>query len=507
MAQMEGITTFGQVRREVYEEVDAVIIGSGAGGAVMANELAAAGKSVVVIEEGGYFTPDEFTQDAWQAMNMLYRDKGQRAMIGKSIIPTMQAACIGGSTVINSGICFRVPGKVLEDWTRDHGLVGISEESLAPSFDRVERIINVKPIDEEALGKNNTLFRDACKAMGIKSSVILKNEVGCKGCSACMFGCPAGAKQSMDISYVPLSIKHGARYYANCLAEEIITKKGEALGVKGHFIDPDDKKPKYGFEVRAKVTIVAAGAIGSPVILQKNKLANSSGMVGKNLLNHPGVGMLGLFEEEVNAWHGANQGYESEEYFGEGILLETFWAPPEALAVRFPAFGLEHKSYMARFKNAAGWGMMIKATSRGRVKAKKGWSPSISYSINEHDNAMIKKGSRKLIELFFAGGAYAVLPGIVGLPKEFTDPEQARLIEESSITCQHYNAIGNHPMGTCKMGEDKKRYVVDSNCETFDVKRLYVCDGSIFPDAPGVNPQLTIMALADHTARKIANDL
>ena len=181
-------------------DADAVVAGSGAGGAVAAHRLRKLGKAVVLIEEGSFWKPEQFTTDSWAAMRMLYRDNGMRAMTGKMIIPTMQACCVGGTTVINSAICFRLPDDILDEWVSREKLQRLSPAVLGPIFEEIERFLNISPEPEEVLGMNNKLMRKGCEVLGWSGERIFRNSKGCQGCGTCMSGCVAGAKWSMDRS-------------------------------------------------------------------------------------------------------------------------------------------------------------------------------------------------------------------------------------------------------------------------------------------------------------------
>ncbi|HUT54504.1 MAG TPA: GMC family oxidoreductase [bacterium] len=491
-----------------HERVDAdvVVVGTGAGGAVAAWRLRKAGKSVALIEEGSFIKPEQYTTDSWAAMRQLYRDNGMRAMVGTMIIPTMQARVVGGTTVVNSAICFRLPDDVLDGWVETEKLRGLTSAGLAPHFEEIERITNISPEPDEYLGMNNLLMRKACENIGWKGEPIARNSRGCKGCGVCMSGCVEGAKLSTDRSFVPLFLEAGGELYTDCRIEKIITENGRVVGVSGAMIEPrtltDSTKT---LEVRAKAVVISCGAMGTPVLLQKNDLANSSGMVGRNLCNHTATGMVGFFKERVCAWEGVNQGYCCDEFRKDGFIVEVAWAPPDVIGIRLPGFGIRHKDMMARLGDMALWGAMIRAKSTGRVMASsKGWSPTIIYNMNRRDARLMQIAMKATADLLFAGGAEYICPGINKVPSEIHDRRKTSLIMEANLKATDFSPIGNHPNGTCRMSEDQKRGVVNSYGETHDVKNLFIADASIFPNSPGVNPQVTIMALASHIADHIS---
>ena len=498
--------SFKDIKANEKIEADVVVVGTGAGGAACAHRLAQNGKSVVLIEEGIYIQPEEFTTDSWAAMSQMYRDNGMRAMVGTMIIPTMQARVVGGTTVINSAICFRLPDDVLDEWVRDEDLKGLTSDSLSLLFDDVEKITNISPEKDEFVGKHNLLMKKGCQAIGWEGEYIRRNSRGCTGCGVCMSGCVDGAKMSMDRSYVPLFLEKGGELYTDCRVENILTQSGKAIGVKGVFIDPATLQPSgKTLEVRAKKTVISCGAMGTPVLLKRNNLANSSGMVGRNLCNHIATGMVGFFEEEVNSWDGTNQGYCCVEFRKDGYVIEVAWAPPDVIGIRIPGIGMGQKDKMADLKNMVLWGALIRAKTTGRlIVSKKSWSPTIIYNMNKRDAYLMKIAMKSIADLLFAADAKYICPGINKVPSEIHDPVMTRLIMEANLKSTDFSPIGNHPNGTCRMSENKKRGVVNSYGETHDVKNLHIADASIFPNSPGVNPQETIMALATHIGEHIS---
>ena len=499
-----GIVQFADLKSDtVRETADFCIVGSGAAGAVLARELAEAGKNVVVLEEGGYWTGEEVPEDPAYALRLLFREAGFRVCMGRTFVPTMQASCVGGTTFVNSSICFRIPERILKEWAEDHGIEHLTPDALEPSYRRVESLANIKPVDPEILGTKNLLFQKGTQALGIEGKVFSRAERGCKGCSECMPACPTGAKQSMDRCYLPQAVERGARIYADCRAEELLVRKGQVFGVRGVFRDPVGKRPGGSIVVNAKAVVLAAGVMDSPVILLKNRVGNSSGWVGRNLVHHPGSALFGLFNETVNPWTGATQGFGSGEYLDRDIKLEVIWGPPAYLAVRLPGFGNELKAYLSLYKHAVAWDSMIRGVSRGRVKAGSGWDPRISYRIEQADVDKIVEGLRIVAEMLFAAGAHTVLPGIHGLPHTACSMSELDGLRPGRIRADQIVIVSNHAFGTCRMGVDPQASVVDLFCQSHDVKDLYVCDSSIFPSGTGVNPMEPIMVVADFMAQEL----
>ncbi len=499
---------FQDIKKDVKIEADLCVVGSGAAGAIIAKEIAETGRRVVLLEAGSYFRPPYYGHNIQEGMEKLYFQRGFRAMLGRrSSIVTMQGRAVGGTTVVNSAISFRLPEWIRTRWASEFGLK-FSNTVLDETYARVEKTLNIKPVDPDVQGRNNLLFKQGCDNLGIHSSPIYRNERNCKACGVCLVGCPEGAKLSMDLTYVPWGLKAGMDLYINCQAEKVILEKGEARGIRGRFLEPETDQPGPAIEVRSKLTMISAGVMASPIILLKSGVPNRSKMIGRNLLNHPGTGMLGQFKEVVNAWEGANQGYESSQWAKDGIVLETVWGPSSITSIRLPEFGEKNLAIMKKIKHITSFGAMIRATTTGRVIPTPGsYNPIIYYPINQHDVGLLQRALKYVAEVYFAAGAEAIYPMVYGLPEVITDAKQVKLFEEMKLKPTSVNLIGNHPMGTCRMGEDPGSSVVNSNCESHEVKNLFVCDASIFPTAPGVNPQLTIFAFADMTSQYLKKRL
>jgi len=241
----------------------------------------------------------------------------------------------------------------------------------------------------------------------------------------------------------------------------------------------------------------------SPVILLKNRIGNSSGWVGRNLVHHPGSAMFGLFPEAVNPWEGATQGWGSGEFLERDIKLEVIWGPPAYLAVRLPGFGHEFQKYLAGYKYAVAWDSMVRGASRGRLKVGSGWNPKILYNLLQEDVDKIVEGLRVVAQMLFEAGAHTVLPGIHGLPREARNMRDLEALQPGRIGADRVVIVSNHAFGTCRMGVDPAASVVNPFCESHDIKDLYVCDSSVFPSGTGVNPMEPIMVVADFTAQEL----
>jgi choline dehydrogenase-like flavoprotein len=479
--------------KDLVEEVDVCVIGSGAGGAIAAMRLAKAGRSVVVIEEGPYADVNDFHGDALTMTKKLYRAGGLVNSFGWPTILIPVGRCVGGTTVINSGTSFRTPPKVFQWWVDRFGLTNWSPDRLAKYFDEVEQLLEVAPAEEAVQSQSGRVFSRGAQTLGLTIEPITRNAPGCAGSGVCCFGCPTNAKKSMQLNAVPMAMQAGARVYAKCRAERIVTMRRHASEVRCRFIDPVSRAKGPELIVRAKAVVVACGTLFTPVLLKRSKLPNPSRALGKNLTLHPATKVFALMDEDVQGWKGIPQGFHSESLVEEGIKLEGIFLPPTFAAGTLLLTGREHREAMENYNKLAIFGMMVSDTSRGRVVRGIGGHAVPLYNINREDLPKYQRGITALANAFFAAGALKVFTGIHTLPV-VTKEEGAQAIAKLRLRNKDLDLQAFHPLGTCRMGADPREAVVDPNGRLYGLDNLFVADGSIFPTSLGVNPQETIMA-------------
>jgi choline dehydrogenase-like flavoprotein len=482
-------------------DADAVVVGSGAGGAPMAYHLAYAGMKVILLEEGNHHQPAAFNRDIWKAAEQMYRDKAAFFTIGAPPIPLPLGRTLGGTTVINSGTCFRLPEKVFNKWKREYGLSGFEYQELLPVFDYLEQYLNVTDTPFELMGAHNKLFYEGAKKIGLSPKPIKRNQRNCRGAGLCVFGCPNQAKLSMEQSFIPDASAQGALIITNARVEKILTQHKAATGVEGNFLNAE-RKPLGTFSIHAPVVILCCGAIFTPYLLLKNKLANSSGQVGKNLRIHPAAKVIAFFDEDIKSWQGVPQALYVDDYAQEGIMFEGFFLPPSFLSIALPASGHLLKAYMAQYNKMAGFGIMVTDTSHGRIRLGPADTPLVFYNLNEEDTRKFVKGIEIACRIFFEAGAKKILTPIHGMPP-FINIEQLKMLYARKIKPTDLELSAFHPLGTCRMGDNPKLSVVNASQETHDIKGLFIADASVFPSGLGVNPQISIMSFSIRTAQYI----
>ena len=491
-----------EVAGNVTEAADVCIVGSGAGGAVVARELAAAGLRVVILEEGGYFTSADFSGPPIERVQRFYRSGGATLALGRPTIPVPLGKCVGGTTVVNSGTCFRTPDRVLDAWRADEGVADADPAAMAPFFDEVERAIGVRPVPWEIIGRNAEVFDRGVRALGLGGRPLLRNIVACHGCGQCAFGCPSDAKQAMHLTYLPAACAAGARLYARCRVERVRIEDGRTLGVDAVLLDPARDAIVGRLTVDAPRVVVAAGAIHTPGLLARSGVRHPA--LGRNLRIHPAVGVAGYFREPLFAWRGTLQSYLVDALEGShGVMIEVTTPVPGVSAAALPGVGRALKEGLGRFPHAASAGLFVSDTGSGRVLRVPGGEPIMTYRLAPADARALCDGIALVAEIFFAAGAESVYTGVAGVP-ELRHPREAAALREGRFPPGALQPTGFHPMGTARMGGDPVRAVTDSWGAVRGVHGLHVADGSLFPTCVGVNPQVSIMAFATRIARRLA---
>ncbi len=483
-------------------ETDVCVIGTGAGGAPLAAELAAAGRKVLMLEEGGRFDLNDFKGDAVERTSKMYRDFGLTAAFGRPFVPIMTGRTIGGTTTVNSGTCFRLPEGVIEKWKTEYGLE-VSEEGLRPHFEKVEEMIHVMDVPEELLDPSSLIFRRGLEKMGLKGQPLKRNVKACEGSSLCCFGCPTDAKQSVQLNYIPKALENGAELYAHCRVDKIVHRAGSVTEIQAFGLDPFTGKKQASLKIRPKLTVVAAGALQTPLILQASGIGKQSKALGRNLALHPAGKALALFDQLVRGWQGVPQSFYCADYKKQGIMFEGAFMPPSINALSLLVRGREHKDLMDQFDHVASFGFLISDESRGRVVRAPNGDRLVFYSLNEADVKRFVDAVEVLCRVFFEAGAKKVYIPVHSMPVLSSPHEIAKL--QSGLKAKDLEVLSFHPLGTCRMGLDPKNSVVDSQAKVHGFDNLFISDGSIFPSSLGVNPQLTIMAfssrIADHICK------
>jgi choline dehydrogenase-like flavoprotein len=483
-------------------ECDVVVVGSGAGGGVISAELAEAGLSVVVLEEGDHHPTESFTSSTTGALRTLYREGGASVTVGRTPIGYAEGRCVGGGTVVNGGMAFRAPDRVLERWATVTGDRTLSGGRLDDSYARVERFLSVQPPDPGSVGRDQALLRLGAERLGWKVIDDQRNHVHCGGCNVCTWGCPTGAKQSTLVSYLPRAMTFGATVWSGCRVDRVLMTGKRAVGVEGHVVNGDGHGPSRTFEVRARRVVLSAGALQTPALLQRSGVRSPSGQIGFNLSVHPGAGVVAIFDELVEGWKGAHQSLQVREFEDDGIVLAGVNLPPSLVARSLPFDGDELGAAMSAYNNMVTAGVLVEDTSTGRVRALGAEGVLPTYRLNDLDSDRVTRSVLLLSEALLAAGAHTVhLPFAGRAPLH--DGDDLRRAQAIPVSATDITLLTVHLMGTARIGNDPLRAVCDPYGAVYDTVGLLVADASLFPAPVGVNPMLTIMALATRVAGRI----
>jgi choline dehydrogenase-like flavoprotein len=486
------------VPRGEGEEADVVIVGSGAGGAVAAATLAEAGLEVLVLEAGEHYERGTYPADRLDAIGSLYRGAGLTVAAGKPPIVVPVGRVVGGTTVVNSGTCFRAPEAVLDDWATRFG-VGWAG-ALDADFAEAEETLRVRPLDPATMGRNGQLAMAGAAAIGASGGPIARNAGTCDQCSSCPFGCPIDAKRGMHVSYLPRAVAAGARVRAGVEARRILVEDGRAVGVECR-VGSDDDWPDRPFSVRARRAVIAAGgALGTPELLMRSGLGNAA--VGRNLHVHPACWVGARYEEEVRGWDGVMQSFYVDEWKERGVLLEATFTPPAFGGAWLAGSGATHQRALLGLGHVGSIGVQLTDRSEGRVRLGSG-GVRMSYDLTREDADRAVFGIARAAEIHFAAGATEVYPNLARV--QVLRPGDLPAFEARRFKPAELRLEGFHPMGTARIAADPRQGACAPDGSLHGTAGLYVADASLFPTALGVNPMMTIIAFAKQVAREVAD--
>ncbi len=485
-------------------EVDAVIVGAGPGGAAVARQLAAAGWSTLIIEDG---TRVSRFRPSWaNSVRYHFQEFGTMIAEGSVPFPVMAGKGVGGGSLVNSAICFRTPEDVLHEWADLLQDDRYRPDAIHPIYAEIEERIEVLAVTEDIAGENNMIVARGVKAMGppLQGGLLNRNTPRCIGCGICNFGCPVGGKASVDMNLIADARRDGCQIQAECRVIDVLVQDGRAVGVIGQLHDPDTRQEHGTVQVRAKVVVLSAGAIGTPRLLHQCGLAKDLGPVGDKLHLHPGSGVLGRCDFDVHMWKGATQGAYAWSPEEPKILPHTFNVPPEAFVSVSGLVGHEAKVALAGINRICGLGVMISDHGTGSVRTSKNGRAKLRYEWAADDVATLKRGMVLSAQILLAGGAREVRATGHGCGWHTT--AEALQAEIADLPLSAFILYSAHPMGTNPMGLDPKTSVVNSRGKAHGLDGLYIADAGIFPTSLGVNPQLTTMTLGTMIGRAIAQD-
>lgn len=484
-------------------DADVVIIGSGASGAVTAYELSRSGAKVIVLEAGPYIQSDEFQEHAPTALETLYEDHGNQ-MNTTGDLAVLQGHCIGGSTVVNAAVCFRPPKQVLESWAEEHGLDNLSLDALAPYFERVERNLSVRQNAPHEVNYNGRLLIEGAKRLGIFAEPTTRNVKHCALSGHCISGCRTDRKQSMLVTYLPWASELGATILSGTRAETFEVVGRRIVAVNAIACDPrGGEKP---VRINAGLVVVAAGAVQTPLLFQKNRIGNSSDQVGRNFACHPSLAVFGEHDRSIYAWAGATitaHAGDIENPLRGGYLLEAGMVGPVVTSSWIDGgVGREFVDFMKNSSKYQAAVTLIHDHNVGRVYLD-GNRKRIEYDLDDRDFESLREALRGTARIYFAAGAKRVFLPVTRRTTIEGAGEIDSVIDSLRNGKHMYRLTSYHPQGTMRMGADPEKSVVGPDGRCHDLDNVYVPDASLFPSSIMVNPQLTVYGMASYIADQI----
>ncbi len=489
---------------------DVCIVGSGPGGAMVASRLARAGAKVLVLEEGGYHTKEEFDMQEATAYPRLYQDRGNRATADLSV-QVLQGRAVGGGTVVNWTTSYRTPDHVLEHWQKTYGLP-LTPAILKPHFDEVEERLGIQKVDYEDTNANNRSIYDGCKKLGWQVDTTRRNVRQCLRTGYCGMGCPVDAKQSAALTYLPDAVRLGAELYANCRVQKIEWSGKRATAVLGAFLNPDTQE-ETGRTVRVepRAVVVSGGALNSPALLLRSGL--DQGPVGKYTWLHPVVAVGAFYKDRIEGFYGAPQSVASHHFAqragGAGFFIEAAPVHPMLSAIAMPGFGPPLRANMKLLAHVcATISLMVDGfdaeENGGTVTLRDGGGPKLDYPFNDRMAECFREGMKAMARIHLANGAREIV-SFHAEPVSIKKESDLLRLDAAPVAPNRLSVFTAHQMGGCRMGTDPARSVVDPTLRHHLVENLFVVDGSVFPTSLGVNPMESIYGVAswasDHVRR------
>jgi choline dehydrogenase-like flavoprotein len=467
-----------------------IVIGSGAGGAVTAHELAARGYQVLVLEEGARFGLEDYGRSFPQAARQLYRHRGMTPIVGRVPLGFVEGCCVGGSTEINSGFWRRTPAPVLEHWKAEFGLADAAREDLEPHFEWAERALNVGHWPE-AETRGTQLMMDGARNLGWAAEGVPRAAPGCANTNTCAQGCPTGAKQGMSRNLIPRAEALGARVIAGCTAMLVILDGARASAVLADLANGDGSHEVVRIE--ADHVFVCAGATQTPALLRRSGVRRN---VGDSFLIHPMLKVAAAFGDPLDSHRSVLPLAQVSEFAPEITLGGAYFSLAQ-YALLLGDNWRDSAALLSEHRHAALYHVTAKGSGRGRVRPSvlDEGAAALAYELSDDDLRHLSQGLARLSALLLAAGASAVHPGVSGLPLIRSRQEADRWLTEL-LPRKSLSLTSVHAFSSCPAGERRERCAADSWGRVHGLDNLYVNDASMLPDSPGVNPQASIMALA-----------
>ncbi|HVO75995.1 MAG TPA: GMC family oxidoreductase [Ignavibacteriaceae bacterium] len=492
---------FVKSEKDIKEEsvdADAVIVGSGAAASILAKRLIEKGRKVLMVERGNHEIPETFTENEMEMVSRLFQDGAIQAARDFRFT-VFQGSCVGGSTVLNNAVCFKMPEPVLDRWIKDYG-AGLDKKKVMASMDKVFSMIGANNQGAVRLNPGGYLFEKGCRKLGYNTlpnvtDAVNANISGCLGCGYCNIGCRYNKKLSMLTTILPeiqkIYGKESLEIIAGCEAVKL-NKNGNGISyLEGEF--RDGRKIKiYG-----KTFIVSAGAISSSILLLKSKLGIER--AGMNLSFNMGSQLTAAFPDKIDSYDGLQISHFMKITPDTGFIMESWFNPPMFQSTAMPGWFEDHYRNMKRYDRLTCVGLLVGSESNAKVRIAGLTGREIEYTPTEKDFRTLLSGLELAGEIMLEAGAESVMPNTFKY-YEFKNKDEVRKLHEYIKDPSEITLGTGHPQGGNIIGSSPDKGVVNPEFKVFGFNNLYVCDASVFPTSLGVNPQLTVMALADYAS-------
>lgn len=494
---------------DVRDRADVVIVGTGAGGGTLGAYLAERGWNVVMVERGGFFRAEDFSQREEEAMADFNGRRGLDSTVDNAIFLNY-AQAVGGCTVHYWGDSFRTPPDRLDRWRTEHGIDWMTEAELDPHFAAIESELGIQITPENLLNENNRLVREGCEKLGIEGDRPPTARVDCLGCGWTQFGCAYNAKTSQLITTIPRVSTAGGRVYSDARVDVLRIENGRASGVEGVLLERGTGREKATFRVDADVVVLAGGALGTAELLLRNMEDDT---VGRRFYINPHYFVWADFGRRIDNVSGIPCAYVVHEfrrvrsddrgrYAGGGYIMLTNHQSPGITAAMLSNVGADHTDRMKRWHQLGSVMSVIDEANPGRVFLGKDGIRRTEYNVRGIDQLKAVDYLKQASRIFLAAGAREVwIPDVYGTIVR--NERDIAAIETRSVQPNAQFCAGSHLMGTAPLGTDPLDSFAGPTGEAHRVRGLYVADGAALPGSVSVDPSLTIMAVARHIAAGI----
>jgi choline dehydrogenase-like flavoprotein len=479
---------------------DAVVIGSGAGGGVVAARLGEAGLKVLLLEEGPWVRSHEFTQRDRDMYPKLFRDGGLQATEDASIL-VLQGRCVGGSTVVNQADVTPISDPVLEHWKTVWHVDDLDADSLAPAVEAVRTEIGVNRVAPTDLNANNQLLLAGAAALGWSAGRFEHNRVGCIGSGYCQIGCAYDAKRSTLVTWVPRALRAGVELRDRTRVERILTRGRRATGILCSTLD-DNGQILRSETIDADHVFVCAGAIHTPLILRRSRLGGR--LVGRDLSLQPQAPIIAAFPRRLQSFRGIPQSAYVDEFETAsaadglgGFRVEGIYGPPGTASAFLPDLGPGLMQFMRRYDQLAAALVLVPDRPSGAVHPYgDALFARIQYELSDAWRSAMRQGLAAAAELYLEAGAESVILPVNGAAPVTSKRHLAAIRNDLALPAGGVRLVSAHPQGTARMSENPQKGVVSSRFKLHGAENVYVADASVFPTTASSHTQLPVMSMA-----------